>query len=82
MVGTQAPRQSSHAGQLEVAQPSQTSPSPQDSQAFAVQGARHSPVLNTQMRGAHSSWEVQNPPVEVDVLLEVPLPPAPPSPES
>jgi len=93
-IGRQAPTQSSHPGQLEVAQPSQIAPGPQPSQKPPPHAGAHSPVskMQTLSPGQWSCVVQETPPVEVlEVVLEVLLVldvalvldvvlPAPPSP--
>ncbi len=67
-VGTQAARQSAHAGQLELAHPSQTRPPPQLSHEAPEHAGAHSPVLKTHRSSTPQSScvEQKNAPVEAE----------------
>jgi hypothetical protein len=89
-VGRQAARQSSHLGQLDVAQGSQKVLGAHESHAPGSHAAAHSPRKKMQTPPGQSSWEEHGPgpvvtPVVVDgadvaVVVEAPEPPEPPAP--
>jgi hypothetical protein len=85
-VGTHAPRQSSQAGQLEVAQGSHTAPAPQSSHANPSHAGAHTPVPNRHRAPPpQSSWVVQGPGPVVTLVLVPPVlvvdPPGPAAPD-
>jgi hypothetical protein len=68
--GTHAPRQSSHLGQLEVAQALQIAPGPQDAQEPGSHAGTQVPVAKWQSAPGQSSWVSHGP---APVLVVVPF---------
>jgi hypothetical protein len=69
-LGTQAPKQSRHSGQLEVAHDWQNAPGVQLEHASALHATAQTPLEKIQTPPGQSAWSAQGPvPVPVDVVV-------------